>query len=65
MSTPVESLTAAQLAVLAEAARPLWEALEVHGWVDGHGGSEFERVFPDTLNFIHGEANPSLERGLG
>lgn len=65
MSAPVERLTAEQLEVLTAAAKPLWDALGDLGWVDGHGGAEFGRVFPDTLNFIHGEANPSLDRILG
>lgn len=54
----VEKLTAEERATLEAAARPLWQAMEAHGWVDGHGGSEFERIFPETLDFIHREANP-------
>ena len=65
MESVWESLTREQRETLAEAARPLWAALEEHGFVDGHGGSEFERVFPDTVNFIHAEANPSLADVLG
>jgi hypothetical protein len=56
-----ESLTSEQQEALAEAAKPLWAALEVHGFVDGHGGSEFERVFPETVDFVHAQANPSLD----
>ena len=44
-------------AELVRAARPLWDALGALGWVDDWGGAEFHRVFPDTLHFIHREAN--------
>jgi hypothetical protein len=48
----------AERQALEQAARPLWAALEDLAWVDGHGGSEFERVFPETIDFIHRAANP-------
>jgi hypothetical protein len=60
MASVWEGLTSAERDALIVSAEPLWAALEVHGFVDGHGGSEFERVFPATVDFIHGEANPSL-----
>jgi hypothetical protein len=47
-----------QLVELAVAAEPLWNALEtVGGMVDSWGGSEFRRVFPETLAFIYESAN--------
>lgn len=47
-----------QLIELAVAAEPLWNALEsVGGMVDSWGGSEFRRVFPQTLAFIYESAN--------
>jgi hypothetical protein len=47
-----------QLIELAVAAEPLWNALErVGGMVDSWGGSEFRRVFPETLAFICESAN--------
>ncbi len=47
-----------QLVELAVAAEPLWNALEtVGGMVDSWGGSEFRRVFPETLGFIYESAN--------
>jgi hypothetical protein len=55
--TPYEELTAEQVAKLEEAAAPLWRAMEEHGWVDGYGGAEFTRVFPEALNFIHASSN--------
>jgi hypothetical protein len=30
--------------------------MEKLGWVDGWGGTEFERVFPETLAFIRDQA---------
>lgn len=60
MRSKFDDLTAAEKAALEDAARPLWSALEDLGWVDGHGGSEFGRVFPETIDFVHGQANPSL-----
>ena len=38
------------------AARPLWGALEP--LVDGYGGSEFCRIFPEVVEAIHRLANP-------
>jgi hypothetical protein len=58
-----EKLTHEQMRVLKEAARPLWCALEDLAWVDGHGGAEFDRVFPDMLDFLHREANPLVYEG--
>ena len=46
-----------QLIELAVAAKPLWNALEGSGMVDSWGGSEFRRVFPQTLGFIRASAN--------
>ena len=38
------------------AARPLWSALGP--LVDGYGGSEFCRIFPEVVETIHRLANP-------
>jgi hypothetical protein len=40
------------------AAEPLWRALEVPGFVDAFGGAEFDRIFPEVVDFIHRLANP-------
>jgi CelD/BcsL family acetyltransferase involved in cellulose biosynthesis len=45
---------------LVKAARPLWLALEDVGFVDAHGGAEFDRIFPDVIDAIHRLANPPL-----
>lgn len=52
------NITIGQAAALIEAAHPLWLALEDVGFVDGHGGSEFDRIFPETIEAIHRLANP-------
>ena len=43
---------------IVEAAEPLWRALEVPGFVDAFGGAEFDRIFPEVIDFIHRLANP-------
>jgi hypothetical protein len=43
---------------LVEAAEGFWAALGALGFVDGYGGSEFERIFPETIEAIHRLANP-------
>jgi hypothetical protein len=55
--TAYESLTADERAAIEEAAKPLWYALEQFGWVDSHGGMEFSRVCPKTVEFIFAQAN--------
>ena len=40
------------------AAQPLWRAMEVPGFVDAFGGAEFDRIFPEVIDFIHRLANP-------
>jgi hypothetical protein len=52
------SITEEQAEALVEAARPLWSALEDVGFVDAHGGAEFARIFPETIDAIHKLANP-------
>jgi hypothetical protein len=42
---------------LVEAAEGLWAALGALGFVDGYGGSEFDRIFPETIEAIHRLAN--------
>lgn len=53
-------ITVEQAAALIAAAEPLWLALEDVGFVDGHGGSEFDRIFPETIDAIHRLANPVI-----
>jgi len=43
---------------LVEAAEGFWAALGALGFVDGYGGSEFDRIFPETIEAIHRLANP-------
>ncbi len=54
---PLTDLTPEQFAKLDEAAKPLWDALGELGWVDAHGGMEYERVFPEALKTIYHQAN--------
>ena len=50
-SIPIE-----QAQEIVVAAGPLWRALEP--LVDGYGGSEFCRIFPEVVDAIHRLANP-------
>lgn len=49
-------ITQEQAEEIVLAAAPLWRALEP--LVDGYGGSEFCRVFPEAIEAIHRLANP-------
>ena len=42
---------------LVSAAEPLWDVLARLGFTDAFGGSEFRRVFPQAIEFIHRTAN--------
>lgn len=53
-------ITQEQAEALVEGARGFWAALETVGFVDAHGGAEFDRIFPDVIEAIHGLANPPL-----
>jgi hypothetical protein len=50
-------------AAIVDAAQDLWRAMEVVGFVDAHGGAEFDRIFPDVIEAIHRLANP-IAHGL-
>lgn len=54
-------ITQEQAEALVMGAESFWQALEMPGFVDGFGGSEFCRIFPEVIEAIHGLANPSLE----
>jgi hypothetical protein len=56
---PIDDLSHYEISQLAVAAQPLWDALAQRGWTDAWGGAEFDRVFAETLNFIHSAANLS------
>lgn len=43
---------------IVDAAKPLWYALEIPGFVDAYGGAEFDRIFPEAVDAIHRLANP-------
>lgn len=51
-------ITVKQAATLVEAAEGLWQALDALGFADAYGGSEFCRIFPETVDAIHRLANP-------
>jgi hypothetical protein len=51
-------ITVEQAETLVEAARDLWRALDALGFADAYGGSEFDRIFPETIDAIHKLANP-------
>ena len=51
-------ITVGRPTALVEAAQPLWSALEDVGFVDAHGGAEFDRIFPEVIETIHCLANP-------
>lgn len=51
-------ITQGQAERLVVAAQDFWRALEEPGFVDGFGGSEFCRIFPEVVETIHRLANP-------
>ena len=51
-------ITIEQALSLVTAAEGFWAALGELGFVDGYGGSEFCRIFPETIEAIHELANP-------
>lgn len=53
-------ITQVEAEAIVTAAHELWLALEVPGFVDGFGGSEFCRIFPEVIEAIHKLANPEL-----
>lgn len=56
-------ITQAEAEALVTGAESFWQALEMPGFVDGFGGSEFCRIFPEVIEAIHKLANP-LAHGL-
>lgn len=51
-------ITLEQAEAIVTAAAGLWRALEEPGFVDGYGGAEFTRIFPEVVDAIHRLANP-------
>jgi len=51
-------ITQAEAEGLITAAEGFWGALGELGFVDGFGGSEFDRIFPTVVEVIHALANP-------
>jgi hypothetical protein len=57
-------ITQEQAERLIAGAEGFWGALGELGFVDGFGGSEFDRIFPEVVEAIHRLANPLAHGGV-